>query len=58
MALEQQGQVGSKAVGGNNVKYDPEGEHRTIAYILCLSKADVVVLSVHQVILIESRVLR
>ena len=58
MELEQQGQVDSRAEGGNGVKYKSGEKQRVVAYSLCLSKADVVVLSVHQVILVENRMFR
>lgn len=58
MAMGQQGQVGSRAVGRNSVNCGPEEKHQMIAYSLCLNKADVVVLGIHQVILVESRMLR
>ena len=58
MELEQLGQVDSRAEGGNGVKYNSGEKQRVVAYSLCLSKADVVVLSVHQVILVENCVFR
>ena len=58
MALEQQGQVDSTAEGGNSVNYNSEVKYQTIAYSLCLSKANIVILSVCQVILVESSVFR
>ena len=58
MELEQQGQVDSRAEVRNDVKHDSGEKQPMIAYSLCLSKADVVVLSVHQVILVENRMFR
>lgn len=58
MALEQREQVDSKAEGGNSVNYNSEDKYQRIAYSLGLSKSNIVVLSVHQVILVERTVLR
>jgi hypothetical protein len=56
--LEQQGQVDSRAEVGNDIKYNSGEKQPMTTYSLCLSKADIVVLSVHQVILVENRVFR
>jgi len=40
------------------MRYNSGEENQTIAYCLCLGKPNVMILSVHQVILVESRVFR
>ena len=57
MELEQQEQADSRAEVGNVVKHD-SGEKQPMTYSFCLSEANVVVLSVHQVILVENRMFR
>ena len=57
MELERQGRADSRAERGNNISY-PSTKIQMVAHSLRLSKADVMIPSVHQVILVENVMFR